>query len=187
MDAEQKAIVEKVFKPEIRAGADALVAKYETKRASILMILRLLQEHYGHVDIDAQRATAYYLELPEIQVCEVMSFYTLFYDQPRAKTQFHVCRTLTCSLAGGKETLSCLEKKLGIKSGEMTPDGKYSIDEVECLGACEIAPMLQVNTGDFVGNLTPEKIDELVEKAENGQIEELNKGEKTPMTLFEEK
>lgn len=184
---EKQALIDKVFTPEIRKEADALVAKYETKRASILMILRLLQEHYGHVNIDAQRAVAYYLELPEIQVCEVMSFYTLFYDAPQAKTQFHVCRTLTCSMAGAKNIVSCFEKKLGIKSGEMTADGQFSLDEVECLGACEIAPMLQVNTGDFVGNLTEAKLDQLIADAKSGKIEELKQGRKTPMTLFEEK
>ena len=155
--------MEKIFTPSIKEKADAVLARYETKRASILEILRLLQEAYGHITPEAEEATAAYLGLPAIDVREVMTFYTLFYDKPRARTRFHVCRTLSCWLRGGEEMLRHLEGKLGIKAGERTPDGRYSIGKVECLGACELAPMLQMNDTGFVGPLTKEKIDALVE------------------------
>ncbi len=142
--------------------ADALVAKYETKRASILEVLRLLQEHYGHITLEMEEAVAQYLELPAINVREVMTFYSLFYSEPKAKTRFHVCRTLTCALLGGEEMVKHLQEKLGIKAGQKTADGKFSIETVECLGACEIAPMMQLNDKEYIGPLTKEKIDALI-------------------------
>lgn len=157
-------LLNKVFTPALKQKADAVVAKYETRRASILEILRLIMEENGFISLEAEEAVAQYLGIPAVAVREVMTFYTLFYDKPRAKTSLHVCRTLTCALLGGGEILKYLEEKLGIKPGGMTPDGRYSLDEVECLGACEIAPMLQVNDAEFVGPLTKETIDKLIQK-----------------------
>ena len=154
----------KIFSPEIKQKADEILARYETKRASILEILRLLQEHYGHISLEAEEAVAQYLEIPAIDVHEVMTFYSLFYNKPKAKTRFHICQTLSCSLAGSEKIMAYLESKLGIKAGEMTPDGAFSIHRVECLGACEIAPMMQCNDAQYAGQLTKEKIDELIEK-----------------------
>ena len=151
-----------IFTPDLKTKADVIVARYETKRASILEILRLLQEHYGHITLEVEEEVARYLEIPPIDVREVMTFYSLFYDKPKAKTRFHVCRTLPCMLRGGRSILKYFEEKLGIKAGERTPDGKFSLHTVECLGACEIAPMMQVNDVDYVGPLTKEKAEELI-------------------------
>jgi NADH-quinone oxidoreductase E subunit len=169
---------DKIFTPAIKAEADALVSKYETRRASILMILRLVQDRHGHVSKEAEAAVAEYLGLPPIDVHEVVTFYTLFYSGPRAKTQFHVCRTLACSLLGSDRIAKYLEDKLGVKAGEMTADGQFSFDQVECLGACEIAPMLQVNEGQYIGCLTPKKIDELIDDAKTGKLEDVKKTQK---------
>jgi len=157
-----------VFTSEIKSKADAILAKYETKRAPILEVLRLLQEHYGHITLEMEAACAEYLEIPPIDVREVMTFYSLFYSRPKAKTRFHVCRTLTCSLLGGEDLLKYMEQKLGVKTGEKTPDGNFFLETVECLGACEIAPMLQLNDREYVGPLTKEKIDELLNKGRKG-------------------
>ena len=156
-----------IFTPEIKKKADAILARYETKRASILEILRLLQEEYGHISLKAEETVAEYLEIPAIDVREVMTFYSLFYDKPKAKTRFHICRTLSCSLRGAEEMIRHLESKLGIKAGETTPDGKFSLHKVECLGACEIAPMLQLNDSEYIGPLTKEKVEELIKKTQN--------------------
>jgi NADH-quinone oxidoreductase E subunit len=156
---------EKIFTPEIRKEADSLVARYEHKRAAILMILRLIQDRHGFVGDDARKAVAGYLDLPEIDVQEVLTFYTLFHQKPQAKTAFHVCRTLSCQLRGGADIARYLSEKLGVPEKEITADGKFSFDRVECLGACEHAPVLQVNEGRYVGNLTPEKIDSLIRES----------------------
>ncbi len=152
----------KIFKPEIKAKADSILAHYETKRASILEILRLLQDNYGHISLEIEEAVAAYLEIPVIDVREVVTFYTLFYQKPKAKTRFNVCRTLPCMLAGGDEIIKFFEEKLGIKPGQMTQNGEFSLATVECLGACEIAPMLQFNDEEFVGYLTKEKVEQMI-------------------------
>ena len=159
----------KILTGELRNKADAIVAKYETKRASILEILRLIMETHGYITLEAEEAVGEYLQIPIIDVHEVVSFYTLYYTKPKAKNRFNICRTLTCSMLGGIEILKYLEKKLGVKEGEMSSDGEVSIHTVECLGACEIAPMMQVNDCDYVGPLTQAKIDDLVQGLKRGK------------------
>lgn len=148
--------------PEFRKKSDPVVARYETKRASLLEILHLVQEEYDYISREAELEVAEYLGIAPIDVREVMTFYTLYYEKPRAKTRFNVCRTLTCSMLGAKDIIAHLENKLGIKAGEQTADGKFSLAKVECLGSCEIAPMMQVNDAEFVGCLTKQKIDEIL-------------------------
>ena len=151
-----------IFTSEIKLKADTILARYETKRASILEILRLLQETYGHISLEMEESVAAYLEIPAIDVREVVTFYTLFYQNPKAKTRFNVCRTLPCMLAGGDEILKHFEEKLGIKAGQKWSADHFSLQTVECLGACEMAPMLQFNDEEFVGFLTKEKVDEMI-------------------------
>ncbi len=153
-----------IFSSALRSKLDALVAKYETRRAPLLEVLRLVMEDKGHITLEDEKAVAEYLGLPEIAVREVMTFYTLYYTEPRAKTRFAFCRTLSCHLAGGTDLLKYLEEKLGIKAGEISKDGKWAIQTVECLGACEIAPMMQMNDREFIGPLTKKKIDEIIAK-----------------------
>lgn len=153
-----------ILTEEFKQKTDPVVARYETRRASILEILHMIQEEFGHINHEAEIEVAAYLGIPEIDVREVMTFYTLYYDKPKAKTRFCVCRNLSCSLLGGESILKYLEEKLGIKAGQMTKDGKYSIRTVECLGACEHAPMLQLNDDEYIKFLTKEKIDELVDR-----------------------
>jgi NADH:ubiquinone oxidoreductase subunit E len=162
-------LIEKVWTPELRSKADAIVVRYETKRASVLEVLRLIMEEKGHITLDDERATAEYLEIPEIDVREVMTFYTLFYDKPRTKLRLNVCRTLSCHLAGADIILQHLTDKLGLKDGETSNAGQCSFRSVECLGACEIAPMMQINDDEFAGQLTVEKIDEILNRNLNGK------------------
>ncbi|MCB9799181.1 MAG: NAD(P)H-dependent oxidoreductase subunit E [Candidatus Omnitrophica bacterium] len=153
-----------IFTEQFKKQADEVVARYETKRASLLEILHLVMETYGYVSVEAEEAVADYLKLPPMDVHEVVTFYTLYYRQPKAKTRFNVCRTLSCSLAGSDRLIKHFEEKLGIKAGQKSADGKCGLQAVECLGACEMAPMLQVNDDEYVGGLTKERIDELIKK-----------------------
>lgn len=155
----------KIFTADVLAKTDPVVAKYETRRAPMLEVLHILQEHYGHISIEAEEATAEYLKVSPMDVREVMSFYTLYYTQPKAKVRFNVCRTLTCNLLGAENIVKCFEKKLGIKSGSKTADGQFEVKEVECLGACELAPMLQLNDDEYCGHLNEAKVFDLIEKS----------------------
>lgn len=160
--------LDKVFTAEVRQHTDPIVARYETKRASILEVLRFLMEKHSYITLEMEEATAHYLEIAPMDVREVVTFYTLFYTKPLAKTRFNVCRTLACSLLGAPKIIRYLEKKLNIKPGQMTPDGVFALNTVECLGACEMAPMMQVNDCEFAGHLTEEKIDNILAKAQKG-------------------
>ena len=147
--------------PDIRKQLDQIIARYERKQAALLPILHLVQEKEGFISPESEKAVAEYLEIPVVHVHEVISFYHLLNRKPKGKCHFSVCQTTACALLGAEEIIEHLQQKLGIKPGETTPDGKFSLDVVECLGACEIAPMMQCNE-EYVGPLTKEKIEKII-------------------------
>lgn len=140
---------------------DAIAALYEHKRAALLPILHLIQEAHGFVSDQAEIEVAKYFGIPEADVKEIMTFYTLFRKKSGGKIEFHVCRGSSCQLAGAKNAVEYLKEKLGIGAGEETPDGAFAVREVECLGACEKAPVAAIN-GKYVGPLTKEVIDQII-------------------------
>ena len=150
--------------PDLRQQLDSIIARYERKQAALLPILHLVQEREGFISPESEKAVAEYLEIPVVHVHEVISFYHLLHRKPRGKCHFSVCQTTACALLGAEEIIEHLQQKLGIKPGETTPDGKFSLDVVECLGACEIAPMMQYNE-EYVGPITKEKIDKIIQDA----------------------
>lgn len=148
---------------ELKPEMDRITAQYESKRAALLPLLHLVQEKNGIISPEAEQEVADYLGLALAQVHEVVSFYHLFLQKRQGKCHFSVCQTTACSLLGAEELIEHLKKRLGIEEGETTADGKFSLGVVECLGACEIAPMMQCNK-DYVGFLTKKMIDEIIEK-----------------------
>ena len=146
---------------ELKSEADQIVSRYERKRAAILPILRLFQERFGYITLEIEKQVAEYLEISLVDVREVVTFYTLLRQKPAGKTCVSVCRTLTCTLRGGWEILERVESRLGIKAGETTPDGKFSLESVECLGACELAPMVMVNDS-YIGPVTKETVEQII-------------------------
>lgn len=147
---------------ELKQKWDEVAAKYEKKRAAMLPVLRLAQEHYGFISPEVEEAVAQFIGTTPVHVREVVTFYELFRTKAEGKNQIRFCQTLSCTLAGSEDVFAYLKEKLGINEGETTPDGKFTLHRVECLGACEIAPMMQVNA-DFHGPLTKQKIDEILE------------------------
>ena len=113
--------------------------------------------------MEAEKEVADYLDIPVVHVHEVISFYHLFQQKPIGKCHFSVCQTTSCALLGGEEIIGHIKTRLGIKAGETSPDGKFSLSVVECLGACEIAPMMQCNK-DYLGPLNKKKVDEIIQK-----------------------
>ena len=126
-------------------------------------LLHCVQEKEGLITPETEANLAAYLGLPVVQVHEVVCFYHLFHQEKIGKCHFSVCQTTACALRGSEEIIEYIAEKLNIKPGEKTPDGKFSFGLVECLGACEIAPIMQCNK-DYVGLLDKKKIDELIEK-----------------------
>lgn len=133
----------------------------ENKRAALLPILHLVQEEKGYIPVAMEEGIAALVGVPVVKVKEVLSFYTWFRQKPVGKYHFQVCRTISCTLRGHREIMAHLEKKLGIKEGETSADGKFTLTAVECLASCETAPMMQLNE-KYIDNLTPEKIDEIL-------------------------
>jgi NADH-quinone oxidoreductase E subunit len=138
-----------------------LFPRYPDKRSVMLAALRIAQEEQGYVTEEAMGEIAVLLEQTPVQVYETATFYTLFSLQPLGKHVIQVCRTLSCALVGADGLVRYLEQTLGIKAGETTPDGLFSLKTVECLAACGAGPMMQIND-DYYEYLTREKIDRIL-------------------------
>lgn len=140
-------------------------AKYPAeRRASALMAaLRIAQEENGHLSNALIDAVAEIVGVPPMRAYEVATFYSMYEHKPCGDTQIKVCTNISCMLRGSSEIVAQLEKRLGIKLGEVTEDGRIGLKEVECLGACVGAPMLQLDK-DYIEHLTPEKIDEMLDQ-----------------------
>ena len=151
---------------------ERLKAKFPTAKAATLRVLWVAQQKYGHVEAEVQNLVAETLDVPKSHVHGVASFYTQYYKEEKGKFVLDICTCLSCQLCGGYEILHHLEEELGIEAGETTDDGMFTIQEVECLGACGYAPMLQVTNGVYVNNLTKEKVDTLLENLKNGNMPE---------------
>lgn len=160
------------FTKEDLEEIEHIKAKFPTVKAATLQVLWVAQRRFGHVEPKVQKLVAETLELPESHVHGVASFYTQYYKEEMGKFVLDVCTCLSCQLCGGYDILHHLEDKLGIQKGETTEDGMFSIQEVECLGACGYAPMLQVTNGVYVNNLTEEKVDKLVDDLREGKMPE---------------
>jgi len=140
---------------------DELAARYPKKEAALIPVLRLVQEEAGCISPDEEAFVARTLGLKKMRVREVVTFYTMLTRRPLGKYHIQVCANLSCSLLGSATLLDYLQKKLGIGVGETSPDRKFTLTAVECLGACDQAPCMMVNT-DYHGNLDPAAIDRIL-------------------------
>lgn len=160
------------FTKEELARIDAIIAKYPNPQPAVMPVLWMAQEKYGHVEPDVQKLVARTLNLPEAHVHGVATFYTQYYKERKGKYVLDVCTSFSCQACGGYETLHYLEDKLGIKAGETTEDGMFSIQSVECLGACGYAPMMQITNDVYVNHLTPEKLDKVLDDLKKDKLPE---------------
>lgn len=151
--------------PERLHEIDQWIAKYppERKQSAVMRALMLVQEQYGYLTEELMDDVAEYLNMPAIAVYEVASFYSMYEHQPIGRHLLNVCTNISCKLRDSQMVVEHLEKRLAIKLGETTSDGRFTLRSVECLGACVNAPMMQINK-DYHEHLTPEKIDELLEQ-----------------------
>lgn len=152
----------KVFSKKALDRFAALAGKYPDRKALLLPALRLAEEEFTNIDEDAMKAVAELVGVPPARVLAVVTFYTHFRREGTGKYLLQVCSTLPCSLRGSKELLEHVESRLGIKAGETTKDGKFTIMKVECLGSCGTAPVVQINE-DYHEDLTNEKIDRILD------------------------
>lgn len=146
---------------ETLARIDAAIAEYPYPQSALLAVLHLIQQEHGYLTEEDQAWVGDKFSLPVAYVAGVVTFYTMFRTKPPGRYHLQVCKTLSCRLRGCEEILGHLEKKHGIVEGEVTPDGRFSLVRVECLGSCGTAPMMQIND-DFHENLTRERVDALL-------------------------
>lgn len=158
--------------PELMARINELLSHYpeDKKKSALLPVLHEVQDaHDNWLSYELQDKVAEILNIQPIEVYEVVSFYTMFNQKPIGKYMFEFCRTSCCATRGVEDLMDYTCNKLGIKEGETTVDGMFTVVGVECLGACGYAPMMQV--GDFFHeNLTQEKVDQLIADCRAGKV-----------------
>lgn len=141
---------------------DEKMKQYPTKRSFLVPMLLYSQDEVGYINDEVISHLAKKTELTELEVRNVISYYSMLHTKPMGKYHVQVCTNISCMLRGGEEILEHCKQKLGIGHKQTTPDGTFSLEEVECIGACSWAPAVQVNY-DFHENLTPEKMDRVLD------------------------
>lgn len=157
------------FSPEAETLIQNLIRRYPEGRqkSAIIPVLHLAQAEFnGWLSVPAMDKVAQLLSIQPVEVYEVASFYSMFNLKPVGKCLIEVCRTSSCWLRGANDIVAHIEKRLGIKDGETTADGKFTLKTVECLGSCGTAPMLQIGA-QYHENLTLEKLDGIIEEHKN--------------------
>jgi NADH-quinone oxidoreductase subunit E len=162
------AIASTIFTPELAARFDKLVTIYPLKRSALIPMLLYAQDELGYVSDAAVAEIAERLDLLELDVRNVLSYYSMLRTQPAGKYNVQVCTNISCMLRGGFELLDHCKHTLGIGHKGVTPDGLFSLEEVECIGACCWAPAVQVNY-DFHEGLTPAKMDAVLADYREGR------------------
>jgi NADH-quinone oxidoreductase subunit E len=155
----------------MRARFDREVAKYppDQKQSAVMACLAIVQQEQGFVSRESEEEVAQYLGMPAIAVHEVTTFYNMYNQRPVGRYKLNVCTNLPCQLRNGQKALQHLERKLGIHMGETTPDGLFTLQQSECLGACADAPVMLVNDRTMCSFMSDDKLDQLVEGLKGAQ------------------
>ena len=150
------------FSPAVEAEIDGHLAKYPVVRSAILPLMFIVQRERGYLDPPGVSYLARRLGLRITDIWEVATFYSMIQTKPVGKYHIQICKTLSCKILGEPKITEHVGTKLGIKPGETTADGRFTVSLVECLGSCGTAPMFQINF-DYHENLTPEKVDKILD------------------------
>ena len=159
-----------LFSDDELKNVEDIKSHYPDSKSALLPVLWMVQEKYGWISEDSMKCVGDLLDIPYEHILGVVTFYTMFNSKPVGKVHLQICTNVSCMIKGGQELFKYVSDKLGIKNKETTPDGMFTIEEVECLGSCESAPMMQVNNKEFYENLTKEKIDKLIEELHKKNI-----------------
>ncbi|MBI5281314.1 MAG: NAD(P)H-dependent oxidoreductase subunit E [Candidatus Solibacter usitatus] len=152
------------FSPELEAKFEKMIANYPPGRqkGALIPMLLFAQDEIGSVTPELVQEVAARLKVKPVEVEEVLGYYTMLTREPRGRHHIQICTNISCMLTGGEELFAHASRKLGIGHRQKTADGQFSLEEVECLGACSWAPALLVNY-DFHFNITPGKLDRLID------------------------
>src|SRR6266853_2179845 len=152
-----------MFSEQLSKKFDEMVTHYPTKRSALVPMLLFAQDEVGYISDEVIADLAQRVEVTELEVRNVISYYSMLHTKPMGKYHVQVCTNISCLLRGGEEILDHCKSKLGIGHKQTTADGTFSLEGVECIGACSGAPAVQGNY-DFHENLTPEKMDTVLEQ-----------------------
>jgi NADH-quinone oxidoreductase subunit E len=136
--------------------------KYPTSLAAVMPVVYIAQEQNGYISNEVMEEIANVLNIDKVNVLSVVTFYTMYHTKPMGKYHVQVCTNVSCMLRGAYDIWDDVKEKLGLDHMQVSSDGKYSLEEVECMGACGYAPMIAVNE-DYYENLTKEKVEEILE------------------------
>jgi len=150
------------FSDQLETRYSDMLTHYPIKRSVLVPMLLYIQDELGYLTDEAIHEIGQRLDISDLEVRNVISYYSMLRTKPAGKYNVQVCTNICCMVRGGEEIFDHCKKKLGVGHKGVTPDGVFSLEEVECIGACSWAPALQVNY-DFHENLTPEKVDEVLE------------------------
>jgi NADH-quinone oxidoreductase subunit E len=163
------------FTAEDKARLDELVSRYPKKSAALLPCLWVAQEVYGGwLPPEAMHEVAEHLELPPAEVAGVATFYTMYNKEPVGRHRIEICHNVSCMVLGAEELIAHCENRLGIHAGETTPDGTFTLDRVECLGACCNAPAVQIGS-KYYEDVTIPQMDALIEGLKTTEFSEVVK------------
>lgn len=151
------------FSTENERRIAEFLRRYPDPRAALLPVLHVAQEQFGYLSYEVMELVAQRLGIPPVEVLSTATFYTMYHKRPVGKYHIEVCANVSCYLRGSDSLLAAIEQELGIRAGETTEDGLFTLSTVECLAACGTAPVLQVN-GKLYEMMTPEKARDLVRK-----------------------
>lgn len=146
---------------------EEIKSKYPNSKAALMGVLWMAQKKFGWISKDVVEYVANLLDLPPSHVDGVVSFYTMYFKKPMGKYHIQVCTNISCMLRGGDEIYRFISEKLGISNGQVTPDGLFSLEEVECMGACGGAPMIAINE-DYYENIDIPFVENLLKNLRNG-------------------
>jgi len=161
---------ELVWTDEEQATIDRWLEQYPTNESAIMHVLWLAQDKFDFLPPEVIEFCAETIDMDPAQAYGVATFYTQYYKEEQGTFVLDVCTCFTCQFTGGYDILHYLEDTLGIHAGETTDDGMFTLQEVECLGCCGSAPMMQITNGPYVHNLTTEKVDRLLERLREGEM-----------------
>lgn len=152
---------------DLTEEAKAIIAKYPQGRArsALLPLLHVVQDRDGYVTDAGMSEIAEILGISDAEVRSVATFYTMYYLKPKGRTVISVCHNIACTLVGAEHVISALESSLGIRCGQTTGDGEFTLERVECLAACDLAPMLQLNFNEMIGPVDPATVSQVVRGA----------------------
>jgi NADH-quinone oxidoreductase subunit E len=159
----QEAGEARAFPPEAMQRIEKILTRYPTKQAALLPVLWVAQETWGWISKEAAEEVARLLELPPSHVDGVLTFYTMYHLRPVGQNLIQVCTSISCHLAGARSLVEHCKKRLGIDLEETTPDGKFTLTEVECIAGCDKAPSAMVNDV-YYEPMDAEKVDELLDR-----------------------